>query len=70
MTSLKCVLKRLGYKTGTDTAGADLQRSYAAVVFDRLDLLEIWIPHGTGLVISMADVIPKAWPFSTNFAFS
>jgi hypothetical protein len=70
-TGLKTtLLKGFSDESRTDAAGANLYGSNAAVVFDRLDFLEVRIPDRTGLVVCMADIVSEAWAFSANFTFS
>jgi hypothetical protein len=63
-------LKRFGDVSGADAAGTCLDSQDAAVVFDCSDLLQIWIPYGTGLVVGMAHVVAEAGAFSTDITFS
>ena len=62
-------LKGLGDVAGTDAAGADLDGPNRAVI-DRLYLLEVWVPGGTGFVVCVADIVPGAGTFTADFAFS
>jgi len=55
--------------TGTDTAGAYLYGGYAAVS-DSPDFLQIGIPYGPRLVVSVADIVAEAGTFTANFTFS
>jgi len=66
----KILLQGLSHETRTDTAGTNLYRHDAAVLFNRLDFLEIRIPYRTGFIVRMADVVSEAGAFSANFTFS
>ena len=64
-----CDLKCFGYVAGTDTSGTHLDSIHAAI-FDSPDFLQIGIPYGTSLVVSVADIVAEAGTFSTDFTFS
>jgi hypothetical protein len=66
--NIELPLKRLGYVTGTDAAGAYLDAADGTVV-DGFDLLQVRVPGPAGLVVGMADVVAEAWAFTANFAY-
>ena len=55
--------------TGADAASADLNSFHTAVAYCSY-LLKVGVPHGTGFVVSMANVVAKAWAFTASFTFS
>ena len=65
MLPLQC----FGNVTGTDATGTGLNGHNAAVFYGP-DLLQVRIPHGTGLVVGVAHIVTEAGPFSTNITFS
>jgi len=62
-------LNGFGDVTGTDATGAGFDGPDAAVR-DCLDLLQVGVPNGTGLVVGVAHVIAEAGAFTADFAFS
>lgn len=63
------LLQGLGYVTGANAAGASLNGLDAAIGYGS-DLLQVWIPDGTGFIIGMAHIVTEAGAFSTNITFS
>lgn len=63
------LLQCLGYVTGANAAGTGLNGLNAAICYGS-DLLQVWIPHGTGFIIGVAHIVTEARPFSTNITFS
>ena len=54
--------------TGTDAASAYFNASDGSLA-NRFDLLQVWVPGATCLVVCMADVIPEAGTFSTDCTY-
>ncbi len=63
-------LQGFDYRAGTDAAGANLDGRHTAIRSLGLDLLQVWVPGGTGFVVGMAYVIAGAWAFAADFTFS
>ena len=62
-------LQRLGYVSGADAAGADLDAPDGTVPHG-LDLLQVRAPNFAGLVVGVADVVPEARAFTAYLAYS
>jgi hypothetical protein len=60
--------ERLGYLSGTNAAGANLDAADSTVV-DSFDLLQVRMPGPSGFVVCMADVIAEAGAFTANIAY-
>ena len=65
---LQDLLECLGYFSGADAAGADLDGG-DRTVSQCFDLLEVRVPDSGSFVIGMAHVVAKAGAFSTYRAY-
>jgi hypothetical protein len=63
------LLQGFGYVAGADATGTGLDGLNAAICYGS-DLLQVRIPHGTGLVVGVAHIVSEAGSFSTNITFS
>jgi len=66
---MRKLLQSFDYVAGANAACASFN-SHDAAIFHGSDLLKVWIPNGTGLIVSVAHVVTEAGPFSTNITFS
>ena len=53
---------------GADAAGADLHGLDGSLVIGT-DFLQIWIPHGTGFIVCVTDIVSGNRLFTANSTF-
>jgi len=58
----------LGYVSGADAAGADLD-TFDGTLTNGLYFLQVRVPGATGFIVGMTYVVPEAWTFATNFTY-
>jgi hypothetical protein len=59
----------LGDRSGAQATGADLNGLNLAFV-QRFDFLQVGVPHLSGLIMRMADIVASRRSFATNIAYS